>query len=99
FPPAARWGHPGWGDVVSHMGEAWQKPEEREKLLASANQITEALQKYASHAPEPLEGSPAWLDEGFKAFAAAYDPQHGGFGSAPKFPMPVYHNFLLRYYA
>src|SRR5262249_41582065 len=28
-----------------------------------------------------------------------FDTRRGGFGSAPKFPRPVTHNFLLRYYA
>ena len=28
-----------------------------------------------------------------------FDPRHGGFGGAPKFPRPSVHNFLLRYHA
>src|SRR4029077_9282224 len=36
---------------------------------------------------------------GFKSLQGNYDADRGGFGDAPKFPMPVYHNFLLRYYA
>src|SRR6185295_5585669 len=34
-----------------------------------------------------------------KAYEAGFDAVHGGFGGAPKFPMPVNQNFLLRYYA
>src|SRR5262249_43015848 len=29
----------------------------------------------------------------------SFDSKRGGFGSAPKFPRPVTHNFLLRYWA
>src|SRR5258708_22766248 len=32
-------------------------------------------------------------------FRRSFDSKLGGFGQAPKFPRPVTHNFLLRYYA
>ena len=103
FPPAAKWGHPGWGDIVTQIGKSWKDPEERKKMLETGSHITDALKQYASSADlsaEALakaEGKPEWLDQGFKAFKSAYDASRGGFGGAPKFPMPVNHFFLLRY--
>jgi len=47
----------------------------------------------------PLEGKPEWLDGCFKSLREIYDATRGGFGNAPKFPMPVYHSFLVRYAA
>ena len=38
------------------------------------------------------------LDTAFHIFRRNFDPRLGGFGGAPKFPRPVVHNFLLRYY-
>ena len=38
------------------------------------------------------------LDSGFYAFRRSFDPRHGGFGGAPKFPRVSVYNFLLRYY-
>lgn len=35
----------------------------------------------------------------FSVLHGIYDSQYGGFGKAPKFPMPAYHLFLLGYYA
>ena len=37
------------------------------------------------------------LDRAYRSLAAAFDPQNGGFGSAPKFPSPHQLSFLLRY--
>lgn len=37
-------------------------------------------------------------DDAFKTLKKIYDYQNGGFGSAPKFPMPVYLLFLMNYY-
>ena len=99
FPPAARWGHPGWADVVTQIGTTWQDPKEREKMLKAGDHITAALKQYTAGDLSPLEGDPRWLDAGFRSLQGAYDSSRGGFGEEPKFPMPVYHNFLFSYYA
>ncbi len=99
FPPQAKWGQPAWKDVVTQIGTSWQNPESRQKMQGAASSITDSLKKYTEVSHEPVEGNPAWLEQGFKSLKATYDSARGGFGRAPKFPMPVYHNFLLRYYA
>ena len=38
------------------------------------------------------------LDSAFNQFRRSFDSKLGGFGSAPKFPRPSVHNFLLRYW-
>jgi uncharacterized protein YyaL (SSP411 family) len=38
------------------------------------------------------------LDTAFQHFRRIFDREHGGFGSAPKFPRPSVFNFLLRYH-
>ncbi len=97
FPPAARWGHPGWPDVVHQIGEAWTKPEEREKMLSAGQHMSETLASIVVQTQPPQEGKPEWLDMAFKHLKSQYDEAYGGFGGAPKFPMPVYHHFLMRY--
>jgi uncharacterized protein len=99
FPPAPRWGVPGWGDVVTHIGKAWRNPTERQKILQAGQQMTDALKQYASAAAAPAEGRKEWLAAAVQTLADGYDASRGGFGPAPKFPMPVYHHFLLRYSA
>jgi len=99
FPPAAKWGQAAWKDVVTQVGQSWLEPESRKKMLEAASNITDALKKYTATSHDPIQMESAWLDQAFEAFQASYDSKHGGFGPAPKFPMPVYHNFLLRYFA
>ena len=43
-----------------------------------------------------LPDDDAPLRIGLARFREAFDPQHGGFGGAPKFPRPVVFNFLFR---
>ena len=38
------------------------------------------------------------LDLAARQLARAYDPRHGGFSGAPKFPRPAAHGFLLRHH-
>src|SRR5437868_3621023 len=42
------------------------------------------------------ELTPALLDEAAERLARDFDPIHGGFGGAPKFPQPMLIEFLLR---
>ncbi|RMG58571.1 MAG: thioredoxin domain-containing protein [Bacteroidetes bacterium] len=46
----------------------------------------------------PQSIRPAEVQALFEAFIPEMDLQKGGRIGAPKFPMPVYHDFLLRYY-
>ncbi len=97
FPPESRWGRPGFPEILERIAEMWTA--EREKLEDSGRQIQELLAQ--SLGGRDLSGAldPKALDSAFKYFSMAFDEKWGGFREAPKFPMPVYHNFLLRYYA
>ncbi|MEX0777764.1 MAG: thioredoxin domain-containing protein [Phycisphaeraceae bacterium] len=96
FPPDAKYGMPGLKQIIPQIAQAWQK--DREKVVASANDITQQLQKMvavASEAGAALEKGA--LAKGYQQLTAGFDERLGGFGSAPKFPQPVNLNFLLHY--
>jgi uncharacterized protein YyaL (SSP411 family) len=97
FPPDNRWGQPGFAAVLTQVASAWRS--DREKIEESARDVVEQLQK--SSAVEARAGGgrvdPAVEDSGFSVFRRTFDSRLGGFGSAPKFPRPSVHNFLLRY--
>ena len=100
FPPENRWGHPGFGSILTQIAEAWRA--DRDKISGSARDVVAQLRRQAS--VEPASGAlampdAAMLDSGFFAFRRSFDPQLGGFGGAPKFPRPAVFNFLLRYHA
>jgi uncharacterized protein YyaL (SSP411 family) len=99
FPPENRWGHPGFGSVLTQIAAAWRS--DRDKILESARGIVEQLEQHA--AVEPAHAGVAFdaatLDSGFSVFRRTFDSRLGGFGGAPKFPRPSVLNFLLRYHA
>jgi len=100
FPPEPRHGMPSFQQVLDAVAEAWRN--RREKVVESARQLTEALERGAREA-DPGSGAfdgasvpgDALLDHAFRHLASRYDPAHGGFGGAPKFPQPVTLELLL----
>src|SRR5215471_7978976 len=98
FPPENRWGHPGFGSVLTQIASAWES--DRDKIVESARDMVEQLKKQTAVAPAHA-GAPfdaATLDSGFAVLRRTFDARLGGFGGAPKFPRPTVFNFLLRYW-
>jgi uncharacterized protein len=93
FPPIERFGMPSFRRVLTAVAEAFtlQKAE----VLQSAAQIREFLARPTPVAA-PQSPTPVLLDEASARLARDYDPTHGGFGGAPKFPQPMLIEFLLR---
>ncbi|MBI3836458.1 MAG: thioredoxin domain-containing protein [Planctomycetia bacterium] len=87
WPPAARMGMPGFNQVLAAVAEAWE--QRRDLAIEQANSLTEHLQSIAAPQPGSSELSPALLDQAVAALERAFDPTHGGFGGAPKFPHPM----------
>ncbi|RIK72892.1 thioredoxin domain-containing protein [candidate division KSB1 bacterium] len=98
FPPDARYGRPGFPQLLLQLSRAWQ--EQREKVLESSEQIINALQEHAasSDSSQPVQFELS-MRTAFAQFSQSYDERLGGFGGAPKFPRPSVFNFLLRYHA
>ena len=99
FPPTPRGGRPGFPQLVEQIGKAWQSPEARKKIISSSGELTETLKHYLAGSTGNAALDSSWLDKGFEFYRSGYDARLGGFGAAPKFPSPLTHNFLLRYYA
>ncbi len=98
FPPDDRWGRPGFPALLERIASAWR--EDRPAIEKSAAEATRQLGQFTTVKPAAgMELARALLDDGARAIQAAYDPQFGGFGGAPKFPRPVTLNFLLRTHA
>jgi uncharacterized protein YyaL (SSP411 family) len=66
--------------------------------MASAEDVSQRLAAYVAKTPVPnLVLSPALLTNAAAKLKSDYDPEHGGFGGAPKFPRPSQPSFLLRW--
>jgi uncharacterized protein len=93
FPPAERWGKPGFRDLLIEMARLWR--EERGRVERAAESVAERLA--AAGAAEPgidVPGTSA-LDTATQDFVSSFDRRNGGFGGAPKFPRPSELLFLL----
>jgi uncharacterized protein YyaL (SSP411 family) len=86
FPKVRRGGMPSFTEVCEAIDDLWRN--RRDELHEQAGQLAEALRHSAAAQP-----GAALPDGGVLRAAAAQlvertDPEHGGFGHAPKFPQP-----------
>ena len=97
FPPDNRWGRPGFRAVLESLSRAWR--EDRARVEESGAKVIEQLREYAKLGEAAETAGPEALDRAYHSFRRMFDSRLGGFGSAPKFPRPSVHNFLIRHYA
>jgi hypothetical protein len=97
FPPEDRYGRPGFGRVLESLAEAWRTA--RVQIEEAGAAAIRQLQAHLSDAAAPEPAGEAALTDAAAAFMSSYDPTHGGFGGAPKFPRPSVFAFLLRHHA
>jgi uncharacterized protein len=98
FPPTDARGMPGFPRVLLSVSQAWE--ERRDEIVASAGEMTGHLQAMGK-VPAGKAGALGFetLDDAARALERVFDPVHGGFGSAPKFPHPMDLRVLLRHKA
>src|SRR6202158_546364 len=97
FPPSDGYGRPSFRRVLLSIANAYAEKHgdvvEQAKMLESA--IAQA-ESFAGRSGRVSAGVLAAIQESaFKMF----DPEHGGFGQAPKFPHPSALDFLIERYA
>ena len=85
-PPEPRAGHPSFRQVLDAVADAWTT--RRDQVEQGAGQLSAAIREASARgsAASPLPDAAA-LDRVAAELAAFEDPEHGGFGSAPKFPV------------
>lgn len=95
FPKNNRYGHIGMRELLLQLAEMWRN--ERQELLAAGEEMVGYLRSQEEKAEE--NGQLDWklLKSAAEIFQRSFDEQFGGFGHAPKFPMPHNLLFLLRY--
>ena len=101
FPPASRWGRPGFADLLGEIARVWH--EDRSRVDTAAAELLARLQSAtgaggSAHAESEVASADA-LDIAIEQFQVAFDRRRGGFGDAPKFPRPSELLFLLREHA
>jgi uncharacterized protein YyaL (SSP411 family) len=95
FPKEARYGRPGFADVLNFVSEIYHK--EPQKVTTNVTAIAEAMQKLSM--PKSGGEIPAALfDRIAERLLEEVDTEKGGIGSAPKFPQPAIFTLLWRAY-
>jgi uncharacterized protein len=83
FPPTARWGRPGFPEVLRAIEDAYRR--RGDEVAQSVGALKTGLQRLAT--PQRGDGlAPALIDRIADRLLREVDPIHGGIGDAPKFP-------------
>jgi uncharacterized protein YyaL (SSP411 family) len=95
FPPAPRHGLPGFPQVLEFIADIWKN--KHDEIVRDSDELVKSLQQnYVLQGRETLPKS--ILDGAYAEMVSVLDEQYGGFSAPPKFPLPTYLEFLLRYY-
>lgn len=98
LPKESKYGRLGMLELVPRVKELWLN--KRDDLVKSADKITYALKQNTvnNNAGTSEDLDQSILDKAYSQLEGKFDSKYGGFGSAPKFPSPHNHLFLLRYW-
>jgi len=96
FPKRERFGRKGMMELLPALAEAWKK--DRDSVLATAGRVVDFLGSRQGASEDAKAPGREVLDGAYTALARSFDERNGGFGSAPKFPVPHNLRFLLRYW-
>lgn len=104
FPKTSSYGRLGLKELLLQVHERWKS--NRQRLLTSAEEITDILQKDALKKRHLIanesatDAGPGYrqIEQAVAIFKESFDEKFGGFGAAPKFPTPHNLLFLMRYY-
>jgi uncharacterized protein YyaL (SSP411 family) len=84
FPLEARFGFPGFIQLLGSIAEAWR--DKRSAVVEDARHLAESLRRQAKVEPGQTLPSGPVFEEVLAQLRRSFDPEWGGFGPAPKFP-------------
>lgn len=93
FPKTARYQLPGFADLIPRVAQYYH--ERKADLAVQNSQLADALKHTIPTPSSTLSASDSTLKLAFQSLESGFDFEHGGFGSAPKFPNPADVTLLL----
>jgi uncharacterized protein YyaL (SSP411 family) len=96
FPPDDHYGRPSFRRVLLAISDAYR--EKNGDVSEQAKLVEGAIANSESFASKTADFSPNVIQEIVDAGVKMFDEQHGGFGSAPKFPHPSIIDLLIDQY-
>ncbi|CAN5498896.1 hypothetical protein BH09PLA1_BH09PLA1_21490 [soil metagenome] len=99
FPPVDSHGRPGFPTLLRALDDAYHN--RRKDVEQSAAQLKNILEQLAEPAPpeQAMHIDQKFIDELIDRSTSDYEPIHGGFGGAPKFPRQTLIQMLLVHHA
>jgi uncharacterized protein YyaL (SSP411 family) len=94
-PKIAHHGHTGFVELLEKVADVWKT--QRDLVETSCDTIIHNLVETAEPKPAPIPGGEI-LEGVYQHLEMMYDRVWGGFGSAPKFPRPLFLSYLLRFW-
>src|SRR5687768_7229334 len=94
FPPEPRFGMPSFQQLLLAISEAYRG--RRGELEQVGEQLVGAIREASERRPSTEPLTTELLIRAVSGLRAQFDPVHGGFGGAPKFPPASTLEFLLR---
>ncbi|MFH1217685.1 MAG: thioredoxin domain-containing protein [Pseudomonadota bacterium] len=95
FPPRAKFGRPGFIDLLQALIKA--RKDNPAGIAETAAALTDHLQNMGN-TKGAATVDPDLPAKTFQLLQNDYDREYGGFGAAPKFPRPVNFSFLLAWH-
>ncbi|GAC1652236.1 MAG: thioredoxin domain-containing protein [Gemmatimonadaceae bacterium] len=96
FPPEDRHGLPSFRRILTAVADSYaSRRSDVERTVRSMRELYAASHERALPTGEL---TPAILDRAVTELVQRYDPMHGGFDRAPKFPQTMALDFLLRHW-
>jgi len=97
FPPTDGYGRPSFKRVLTSIANAYK--EKHGDVVEQAKMVESAIAQAESFAGRGGRVSASIIVAIQKSAFSMFDPQHGGFGQAPKFPHPSALDLLIERYA
>jgi uncharacterized protein YyaL (SSP411 family) len=97
FPPVDGYGRPSFKRVLTSIANAYK--EKLGDVVEQAKMVESAIAQAESFAGRSGRVSAGIIDAIQKSAFSMFDPQHGGFGQAPKFPHPSALDLLIERFA
>lgn len=97
FPPSRRGGLPSFKEVLLAVRDAWS--ERRKEIFESGSNLFSVVTEYLTVRPQSASNiNRDIMTLAFDQAVLVFDEDFGGIKGAPKFPTPLYHMFLTRYW-
>ncbi|MBX3375756.1 MAG: DUF255 domain-containing protein [Phycisphaeraceae bacterium] len=93
FPPEERGGMRSFPQILGAIAAAWK--ERREQVVQQSETLANAVREHLGRQSAAVPVGLAQVSQAAQTLLRMLDRVNGGFGSAPKFPQPVFLELLL----